>query len=233
MVGKWYTIVDFERATRCAAMAFEQAGASGKAVSAIDDGVRRAVYRESARLGVEIGMCRAGLCGAVSYWEVPSLDCAGRCIGRAPAWVGRLECAVRGYAGRRRIGEAPSLDRAGRSIGRAPVWVGRLECAVLGYAGRRRIGEAPRLDCAGRRIGKSPAGREDWNVPCWIAQGGASGERPSGRGDWNVSCWAMQGGVALESACAGSRRAALYRENACTGEEIEMCWGGSGGCTMC
>ena len=197
MAGKWYTIVDFERATRCAAMAFEQAGASGKAVSAIDDGVRRAVYRESARLGVEIGMCRAGLCRAASYWEVPSLDRAGRRIGRAPAWVGRLECAVRGYAG------------------------------------RRRIGEAPRLDCAGRRIGKSPAGREDWNVPCWIAQGGASGERPSVRGDWNVSCWAMQGGVALESACSGSRRAALYRENACTGEEIKMCRGGSGGCTMC
>ena len=127
MAGKWYTIVGFERATRCAAMAFEQAGASGKAVSAIDDGVRRAVYREIARLGVEIGMCRAGLCGAVSYWEVPSLDCAGRRIGRAPVWVGRLECAAQ--------------DRAGRRIGRTPVWAWRLECVMLGYAGRRRIGK--------------------------------------------------------------------------------------------
>ena len=184
MAGKWYTIVGFERATRCAAMAFEQAGASGKAVSAIDDGVRRAVYREIARLGVEIGMCRAGLCGAVSYWEVPSLDCAGRRIGRAPVWVGRLECAAQDRAGRRRIEEAPSLDRAGRRIGKSPVWVGRLECAVLDRAGRR-IGRTPvcawRLECvmlgyAGRRRIRKRL--------FWIAPGGAvSGKCLYGRGN--------------------------------------------------
>ena len=182
MAGKWYTIVGFERATRCAAMAFEQAGASCKAVSAIDDGVRRAEYRESARLGVEIGMCRAGLCGAASYWGAPSLDRAGRRIGKSPVWVGRLECAVRGYAGRRRIGKAPRLDCAGRRIGKSSVWVGRLECAVLDRAGRR-IGRTPvcawRLECvmlgyAGRRrIGKRL---------CWIAPGGAvSGKCMYGR----------------------------------------------------
>ena len=180
---------------------------------------------------------------------------AGRRIGRAPVWVGRLECAALDCAGRR-IGKSPAgredwnvscwAMQGGIALGKRPAWI-----AQGGVSGNRPSGwedwNVPRRIAPGGVVlrkrpawiaqggvsGNRPSGWEDWNVLCWIAQGGASGERPSVRGDWNVSCWAMQGGVALESACSGSRRAALYRENACTGEEIEMCWGGSGGCTMC